>query len=90
MRMGLAEYAATVAGYGVELVDAPEDLIGKIDAVIIVFQGGTTHLEAARLMSATRTICTTCSTSAKLWEFSTRGPMARPILTHYSWEEEYQ
>jgi len=44
----LAEYAATVAGYGVELVDAPEDLIGKIDAVMVEFQSGIVHLEYAR------------------------------------------
>ncbi len=43
-----AEYTATVAGYGVELVDAPEELIGMIDAAMIEFQEGAKHLEAAR------------------------------------------
>ena len=44
----LAEYTATVAGYGVEPVDAPEELIGKIDAVMVEFQSGIVHLEYAR------------------------------------------
>ncbi len=44
----LAEYTATVAGYGVEVVDAPEELIGKVDAVMVEFQSGIVHLEYAR------------------------------------------
>ncbi len=44
----LDEYTVTVAGYGVELVDAPEELIGKIDAVMVEFQSGIGHLEYAR------------------------------------------
>ena len=44
----LDEYTVTVAGYGVELVDAPEELIGKIDAVMVEFQSGIVHLEYAR------------------------------------------
>jgi len=44
----LAEYTATVAGYGVEVVEAPEDLIGKIDAVMVEFQSGIVHLEYTR------------------------------------------
>jgi len=44
----LAEYTATVAGYGVEVVNAPEELIGKVDAVMVEFQSGVVHLEYAR------------------------------------------
>jgi len=44
----LAEYTETLAGYGVDVVDAPEDLIGKIDAVMVEFQSGIVHLEYAR------------------------------------------
>ncbi len=44
----LAEYTETVAGYGVEVVNAPEELIGKIDAVMVEFQSGIVHLEYAR------------------------------------------
>jgi len=44
----LAEYTATLAGYGVEVVNAPEELIGKVDAVMVEFQSGMVHLEYAR------------------------------------------
>jgi len=44
----LDEYTETVAGYGVEVVDAPEELLGRIDAVMIEFQSGIVHLEYAR------------------------------------------
>ncbi len=44
----LAEYTATLAGYGVEVVDVPEELIGIVDAVMVEFQSGMVHLEYAR------------------------------------------
>ncbi len=44
----LAEYTATLAGYGVEVVDVPEELIGKVDAVMVEFQSGIVHLAYAR------------------------------------------
>jgi len=44
----LAKYTETLAGYGVEVVDTPEDLLGKIDAVMVEFQSGIVHLEYAR------------------------------------------
>jgi hypothetical protein len=37
-----------VRGYGVEIVERPEDLLGKIDAVIIESQQGARHRERAR------------------------------------------
>ncbi len=44
----LAKYTETVSDYGVEVVDAPEDLIGKVDAVMVEFQSGIVHLACAR------------------------------------------
>ncbi len=44
----LAEYTATLASYGVEVVSAPEELISKVDAVMVEFQSGMVHLEYAR------------------------------------------
>ncbi len=44
----VAEYTETVVGYGVEPVDAPEELIGQVDAVMVEFQSGSVHLEYAR------------------------------------------
>jgi len=44
----LAQYTQTLAGYGVEVVSAPEELIGKVDAVMVEFQSGAVHLEYAR------------------------------------------
>jgi predicted dehydrogenase len=41
-------YAAKLAGYGVALVDRLEDLIGRIDAVMIESQQGARHLERVR------------------------------------------
>ena len=41
------EYTKPLADYGVELVGAPEDLIGQIDAVMIESQGGSVHLQRA-------------------------------------------
>jgi predicted dehydrogenase len=41
-------YAETLRGYGIELVERPEDLLGKIDAVMIESQQGSRHLERAR------------------------------------------
>lgn len=37
-----------VRGYGVEIVERPEDLLGKIDAVMIESQQGARHRERAR------------------------------------------
>jgi virulence factor len=37
-----------LVGYGIELVERPEDLFGKIDAVMIESQQGARHLERAR------------------------------------------
>ena len=42
------EYTKQVADCGVEIVPAPEDLIGQIDAVMIEFQAGSVHLQQAR------------------------------------------
>ncbi len=42
------EYTQQVAEYGVEIVPAPEDLIGQIDAVMIEAQDGSVHLQQAR------------------------------------------
>ena len=41
-------YAEQLRGYGIELVNRPEDLLGKIDAVMIESQQGARHLERAR------------------------------------------
>ncbi|HLJ56460.1 MAG TPA: Gfo/Idh/MocA family oxidoreductase [Chthonomonadaceae bacterium] len=41
-------YAETLKGYGIELVERPEQLIGKIDAVMIESQQGSKHLWRAR------------------------------------------
>jgi predicted dehydrogenase len=41
-------YAEALKGYGVELVKRPEDLLGKIDAVMIESQQGSRHLKRAR------------------------------------------
>lgn len=41
-------YAEKLKGFGVELVDKPTDLLGKIDAVMIESQQGSRHLERAR------------------------------------------
>ncbi len=41
-------YVEALKGYGVELVDRPDDLLGKIDAVMIESQQGSRHLERAR------------------------------------------
>lgn len=42
-------YRATLAGYGVEIVERPEDLIGTVDAVMVESQQGSKHLAHARL-----------------------------------------
>ena len=44
----IAEYTQQVADCGVEVVNAPEDLIGSIDAVMIEYQAGNVHLPAAQ------------------------------------------
>jgi len=41
-------YAEQLRGYGVELVDQPADLLGKIDAVMVESQQGARHRERAR------------------------------------------
>jgi hypothetical protein len=41
-------YTEKLRGYGIELVARPEDLLGKIDAVMIESQQGARHLERAR------------------------------------------
>lgn len=41
-------YTEQLRGYGIELVSRPEDLLGKIDAVMIESQQGDRHLERAR------------------------------------------
>ena len=41
-------YVETLRGYGVQLVDRPADLLGKIDAVMIESQQGSRHLDRAR------------------------------------------
>ena len=42
------KYTAQLADYGVEVVSAPEELIGQIDAVMIEAQDGNAHLRLAR------------------------------------------
>lgn len=42
------EYTEKLVGWGVELVDNPEDLIGKVDGVLVESQGGKEHLAKAR------------------------------------------
>jgi hypothetical protein len=41
-------YTERLRNYGIELVERPEDLFGKIDAVMIESQQGARHLERAR------------------------------------------
>ncbi|MGI6609551.1 MAG: Gfo/Idh/MocA family protein [Limnochordia bacterium] len=43
------EYAERCAAYGVEMVSSPEELIGKVDGVMLESDDGRTHLERARL-----------------------------------------
>jgi len=42
------EYADALKGYGVPLVDKPEDMIGQVDAVCIESQAGSVHLDRVR------------------------------------------
>ncbi|RLG06290.1 MAG: gfo/Idh/MocA family oxidoreductase [Thaumarchaeota archaeon] len=42
------ERTKILKGYGVEIVDKPEDLIGRVDAVMIEYNEGAKHLEASR------------------------------------------
>jgi predicted dehydrogenase len=42
-------YTEQLRGYGVEVVDAPEDLLDRVDAVCIESVDGSVHLERARL-----------------------------------------
>ena len=41
-------YTEQLRGYGIELVEKPEDLLGRIDAVMIESQQGARHRERAR------------------------------------------
>ena len=41
-------YAEQLRGYGIALVEKPEEMLGKIDAVMIESQQGSRHLERAR------------------------------------------
>ena len=42
------EYAQQCAAAGVEMVDSPEELLGRVDGVMIESDDGRTHLERAR------------------------------------------
>jgi len=42
-------YRDKLAGYGVEIVESPAELIGKVDAVMVESQQGSKHLAHARL-----------------------------------------
>lgn len=44
----IQQYTDTLFGFGIELVDRPEDLIGKVDGVLVESQEGGVHLERAR------------------------------------------
>lgn len=45
----IAEYRRVVAdGYGVPLVERPEEMLGRVDAVMVEAQGGGPHLALAR------------------------------------------
>jgi len=44
----IMERTQTIRGFGVEIVDRAEDMIGKIDAVMIEFQDGNLHLPYAK------------------------------------------
>jgi len=44
----LQEYTDKLVGWGVELVDSPEDMIGMVDGVLVESQGGKEHLAKAR------------------------------------------
>lgn len=44
----IPEYEAQMRGYGIEIVGSSEELIDKIDAVMVVTQQGARHLERAR------------------------------------------
>jgi hypothetical protein len=41
-------FTEKLRGYGIEIVERPEDLLGRIDAVMIESQQGARHLERAR------------------------------------------
>lgn len=43
----IAEYTGKLRGYGVEIANHPEELIGKIDAVMVESNDGSVHLERA-------------------------------------------
>jgi len=42
------EYADALKGYGVPLVERPEDMLGQIDAVLVESQAGSAHLDRVR------------------------------------------
>ena len=41
----LDEYVEKIKSFGVDMVDTPEDLLGKVDAVCVESQGGYVHLD---------------------------------------------
>ena len=43
----IPKYTEALKGYGVQILDRPEDLFGKIDAVLIESNSGLVHLERA-------------------------------------------
>ncbi|HIE28466.1 TPA: Gfo/Idh/MocA family oxidoreductase [Candidatus Poribacteria bacterium] len=44
----IPEYTKTVKEFGVELVDKPEDIIGKVDGVLVESVDGSVHYERAK------------------------------------------
>jgi predicted dehydrogenase len=46
--VGLPKWKAQIQKFGVELVDSPEDLLARVDAVIIMSLDGRKHLQQAR------------------------------------------
>jgi virulence factor len=64
----IPEYVKQVRAMGVALVDRPEEMIGKVDGILIESQEGGAHLEAARPFLDAGIACFidkpfTCSTS---------------------------
>ena len=41
----LDEYVEKLKSFGIDIVDTPEDLLGKVDAVCVESQGGFVHLD---------------------------------------------
>ena len=53
----IQKYTDTLVGWDVQLVDRPEDLIGKVDGVLIESQEGGVHLDRARPFLAAGMSC---------------------------------